>query len=57
MLDGRFDPELFRAFATGQVSASDRPHDDDARAFDPVIPRIWIAIAGLVAVICIFSLA
>ena len=56
LLYGRFDPEFFRALAAGQVSASDRPPDDDETAFGLVIPRIWMSIAGLVAVICLLSL-
>lgn len=57
MLDGRFDPEFYRALAAGQVSASDRPHDHDDVAFDQVTPRIWMSVAGLVAMICLLSLA
>lgn len=57
MLDGRFDPEFYRALATGQVSASDRPHDNDDMVFDQVTPTIWLSVAGLVAMICLLSLA
>ena len=57
MLDGRFDPEFYRALAAGQVSASDRPHDHNDVAFDQVTPRIWMSVAGLVAMICLLSLA
>lgn len=57
MLDGRLDPEFFHALAAGQVSASDRPCDHDEMVFDSLIPRIWMSVAGLVAVICLLSLA
>lgn len=57
MLDGRFDPEFFRSLAAGQVSASDRPHDHDELVFGSVMPRIWMSVAGLVAVIWVLSLA
>lgn len=57
MLDGRFDPDFLRALAGGQVSASDRPHDEDDTATAPVVLRIWMSVAGLVAVICLLTLA
>lgn len=57
MLDGRFDQEVFRSFAAGQVSASDRPSDHDELVFGSVIPRIWMSVAGVVAVICVLLLA
>ena len=57
MLDGRFDPEFYRTLAVGQVSGSERPHDNDDMAFDQVTPRIWLSVAGLVAIICLVPLA
>ena len=66
MFDGRIDPEFYRAIAAR--SASDRqasdsraadsraPRDDVEGTFDPVVPRIWMSVAGLLAMICLLSL-
>lgn len=57
MPDGRFDPEFYRALAGGQVSASDRPHEEEEAATHPVAFRVWVSVASGVALACLLLLA
>lgn len=57
MLDGRFEPELLRSLAEGQISASDLARDHESVSADPVVLKVWLAAVVTVVTLCVVHLA